>query len=179
MHERKSESEVAQSCPTLSDPKDCSLSGSSVHGIFQARVLEWGAIAFSRSCTDKLLNLNLQGLLLSSLREAFSVYIQHGREFLMTKAACKEKLTEKKKKKKNSNTLRTKNNEGIIHGGTVLALQAEKVGSQCPTSWMKSPASDGRAFYFSLSHCSTLREPQAHHYVSSSHHYVSPSTQLR
>ena len=43
----KSESEVAQSCLTLSDPMDCSLPGSSVHGIFQARVLEWGAIAFS------------------------------------------------------------------------------------------------------------------------------------
>ena len=43
----KSESEIAQSCPTLSDPTDCSLPGSSVHGIFQARVLEWGAIAFS------------------------------------------------------------------------------------------------------------------------------------
>ena len=41
------ESEVAQSCPTLSDPMDCSPPGSSVHGIFQARVLEWGAIAFS------------------------------------------------------------------------------------------------------------------------------------
>ena len=45
----KSESNVAQSCPTLSDPMDCSLPGSSVHGIFQARVLEWGAIAFSLS----------------------------------------------------------------------------------------------------------------------------------
>ena len=45
----KSESEVAQSCPTLRDPMDCSLPGSSVHGIFQARVLEWGAIAFSLS----------------------------------------------------------------------------------------------------------------------------------
>ena len=44
----KSESEVAQSGPTLSDPMDCSLPGSSIHGIFQARVLEWGAIAFSR-----------------------------------------------------------------------------------------------------------------------------------
>ena len=44
----KSESEVAQSCLTLSDPIDCSLLGSSAHGIFQARVLEWGAIAFSR-----------------------------------------------------------------------------------------------------------------------------------
>ena len=43
----KSENEVAQSCPTLSDPMDCSLPGSSIHGIFQARVLEWGAIAFS------------------------------------------------------------------------------------------------------------------------------------
>ena len=41
----KSESEVVQSCPTLSNPIDCSLPGSSIHGIFQARVLEWGAIA--------------------------------------------------------------------------------------------------------------------------------------
>ena len=44
----KSESEVAQSCPTLCDPMDCSLPGSSIHGIFQARVLEWVAISFSR-----------------------------------------------------------------------------------------------------------------------------------
>ena len=44
----KSEREVAQSCLTLSDPMDCSLPGSSVHGIFQARVLEWAAIAFSK-----------------------------------------------------------------------------------------------------------------------------------
>ena len=43
----KSESEVAQSCLTLCDSMDCSLTGSSIHGIFQARVLEWGAIAFS------------------------------------------------------------------------------------------------------------------------------------
>ena len=44
----KSESEVAQSCPTPSDPVDTSLPGSSIHGIFQARVLEWVAITFSR-----------------------------------------------------------------------------------------------------------------------------------
>ena len=44
----KSENEVAQSCPTLSDPMDCSPPGPSVHGISQARVLEWGAIAFSQ-----------------------------------------------------------------------------------------------------------------------------------
>ena len=43
----KSECEVTQSCPTLHDPMDCSLPGSFIHGIFQARVLEWGAIAFS------------------------------------------------------------------------------------------------------------------------------------
>ena len=43
----KSESEVAQSCPTLGNPMDCSIPGSSIHGIFQARVLEWVAIAFS------------------------------------------------------------------------------------------------------------------------------------
>ena len=47
----KSESEVTQSCPTLSDPTDCSLPGSFVHGILQARVLEWVAIAFSTRFT--------------------------------------------------------------------------------------------------------------------------------
>ena len=47
MHESESESEVAQLCPTLSDPMDYSLPGSYAHGIFQARVLEWGSIAFS------------------------------------------------------------------------------------------------------------------------------------
>ena len=52
----KSESEVAQSCPTLSDPMDCSLPGSSVHGIFQARVLEWVAIAVS---VQKVKNLDM------------------------------------------------------------------------------------------------------------------------
>ena len=45
----KSQSEVTQSCPTLSDSKDCSLLGFSIHGIFQAKVLEWGAIAFCLS----------------------------------------------------------------------------------------------------------------------------------
>ena len=49
----KSESEVARSYPTLSNPMDCSLPGSPIHGICQARVLEWGAIAFSKeSCID-------------------------------------------------------------------------------------------------------------------------------
>ena len=48
----KSESEVAQSCLTLRDPMDCSLPGSSARGIFQARVLEWDAIAFSSETTS-------------------------------------------------------------------------------------------------------------------------------
>ena len=48
----KNESEVAQLCPTLRDPMDYSLPGSSIHGIFQARVLEWGAIAFSDGTTS-------------------------------------------------------------------------------------------------------------------------------
>ena len=48
----KSESEVAQSCPILRDPMDCSILGSSIHGIFQARVLEWGAIAFSEATLE-------------------------------------------------------------------------------------------------------------------------------
>ena len=58
----KSQSEVAQSCPTLSDPMDCSLPGSSVHGIFQVTVLEWGAIAFSENCHLALVNQSISEL---------------------------------------------------------------------------------------------------------------------
>ena len=54
----KSEREVAQSCLTPSDPMDCSLPVSSIHGIFQARVLEWGAIAFSKAKRE-LCNMKL------------------------------------------------------------------------------------------------------------------------
>ena len=50
--------EVAQSCPSLSNPMDCSLSGSSIHGIFQAGVLEWGAIAFSEATLEPRPNLS-------------------------------------------------------------------------------------------------------------------------
>ena len=56
----KRESEVAQLCPTLSDPMDCSLPGSSVHGIFQARVLEWGAIAFFGEVELEIAKSNLR-----------------------------------------------------------------------------------------------------------------------
>ena len=56
----KSENEVAQSCPTLSDPMDCSLPGSSVHGIFQARVLEWVAIVFSKESSLSPLKISFK-----------------------------------------------------------------------------------------------------------------------
>ena len=72
----KSDSEVAQSCPTLSDPMDCSLPGSSIHGIFQARVLEWGAIAFSacRAYTGRIHCLS-QRLLRSSQKDSYLLLI--------------------------------------------------------------------------------------------------------
>ena len=65
----KSESEVAQSCPTLSDPMDCSLPGSSVHGIFQARVLEWGAIAFSNAVDYNPPESSVRGILQARILE--------------------------------------------------------------------------------------------------------------
>ena len=56
----KSESEVAQSCVTLHDRMDCSLPGSPIHGIFQSRVLEWGAIAFSETAQLEVRNCRLE-----------------------------------------------------------------------------------------------------------------------
>ena len=70
----KSESEVAQSCPTLSDPMNCSLPGSSVHGIFQARVLEWVAIALSEEQCYSMLNPGLSLLCVPRL----SSFLSHG-----------------------------------------------------------------------------------------------------
>ena len=71
----KSESEVAQSCPTLSDPMDWSLPGFSIHEIFQARVLEWGAIAFSTLSTQK------QSFLLSVYSFSFlTLYFFNGKD---------------------------------------------------------------------------------------------------
>ena len=66
----KSEGEGAQSYPTLSDPMNCSPPGSSVHGIFQARVLEWGAIAFSKIYTVETYYLIVYQLLPFQIEEA-------------------------------------------------------------------------------------------------------------
>ena len=91
----RSESEVVQSCPTLSDPMDCRLPGSSIHGIFQARVLEWGAIAFSSFLLQAFYS-DTPGLiphvgcyLLSDLREvscssSFSLFIWKGDILIIT-----------------------------------------------------------------------------------------------
>ena len=64
----KSESEVAQLCLTLHDPMDCSLPGSSIHGIFQARVLEWVAIAFSMINLDSVLLIKIKYVLQTKVR---------------------------------------------------------------------------------------------------------------
>ena len=85
----KSESEVAQSCLTLSDPMDCSPPGSSVHGIFQARVLEWGAIAFSICLPTRfyliwapstILVISFASLLLCTLAQAVKSSLQCSEE---------------------------------------------------------------------------------------------------
>ena len=72
----KSESEVAQSCPTLSDPMNCSLPGSSIHGIFQARVLEWGASAFSGILILGSVNYEVCDLRVFNCSESQSLHLQ-------------------------------------------------------------------------------------------------------
>ena len=72
----KSEREVTQSCPTLLDPMDCSLPGSSIHGIFQAKVLEWGAIAFSE-CTFRTDLFRTDWFDLLAVQGTFKSLLQH------------------------------------------------------------------------------------------------------
>ena len=71
----KSESEVAQLCPTLSNPMDCSLPGSSVHGIFQAGVLEWGAIAYPLGQLNAQNTKCWQGYRLSAIWYVFNLHV--------------------------------------------------------------------------------------------------------
>ena len=73
----KSESEVAQSCPTLLEPMDCNLPGSSAHGIFQARVLEWGAIAFSEILYYCTFNRLLYGINITFMPWETKIFMQH------------------------------------------------------------------------------------------------------
>ena len=75
----KRESEIAQSCPTLSNPMDCSPPGSSIHGIFQVRVLEWGATAFSNVQRLEEANFNFS---LISREKFYLLKLKNGRGFL-------------------------------------------------------------------------------------------------
>ena len=68
---KESESEVTQSCPTLCDPMDCSLSGSSVHGIFQVRVLQWVTISFSGPYFVRTLHHELSWVALHGMAHCF------------------------------------------------------------------------------------------------------------
>ena len=79
----KSESEVAQSCPTLSGPMDRSPAGSSIYGIFQARVLEWGAIAFSNQVLKRHIQkhkerLQIKSFLQTSFPQIISLEMMKG-----------------------------------------------------------------------------------------------------
>ena len=77
----ESESEVAQSCPTLSDPMDCTLPGSSIHGVFQPRVLEWGAIAFSEHTHTTIYQIIKKDLLQSTETSTqYSIIIYMGKD---------------------------------------------------------------------------------------------------
>ena len=82
--EVKSESEVAQSCPTLSDPMDCSLPGSSIHGIFQARVLEWGCHCLLRIVNLVNLKLKPQTQLLFIKENSSLVSLNDTEDYTMT-----------------------------------------------------------------------------------------------
>ena len=84
----KSQSKVVQSYPTLRDPMDCSLSGSSIHGIFQATVLEWGAIAFSMTNLDSVLKSRDITLLTK-------VYVIKAMVFPVVMYGCESWTTEK------------------------------------------------------------------------------------
>ena len=77
----KSESEVAQSCPTPSDFMDCSLPGSSIHGIFQARVLEWVAVAFSK------VRISIRRMVPSLSMSSFSI-VQKSQEFVAVEVSA-------------------------------------------------------------------------------------------
>ena len=87
----KSETEVAQSCPTLGDPMDCSLPGSSIHGISQARVLEWGATAFSDDKPRqhiKRKDITLPTMVLIVKAMVFPVVIYGYESWTIKKAEC-------------------------------------------------------------------------------------------
>ena len=128
----KSESEVTQSCPTLRDPMDCSLPGSSVHGIFQARVLEWVAIAFSvLLCTLGHHNLSLGTLhKAEQARDAFKL---HG-SVQFSRSGVSDSATPR-----------------IAARQASLSITNPQVHSNsCPSSWLCHPAISSSVVPFSF-----------------------------
>ena len=97
----KSESEVTQPCLTLSNPMDCTLPGSSIHGIFQAKVLEWGATAFSDTFTggDQRTILLLISLFSHSFDQHFTKLLKLGRSSLFCLNQCGKPCEESPKPK--------------------------------------------------------------------------------
>ena len=95
----KSESEVAQLCPTLSDSMDCSPPGSSVHGIFQARVLEWGAIAFSNAILEQPQNCKFH--LLNLVIASFLMYVHVINILCLTDPLCQSEFSQENSCNKN------------------------------------------------------------------------------
>ena len=81
----KSQSEVTQLCPTLSDPMDYSPPGSSVHGIFQARKLEWGAIAFSIALTRRTFVVEVTSLLFNMLSRLVIAFLPRSKRLLISR----------------------------------------------------------------------------------------------
>ena len=94
MHE--SESEVAQSCPTPSDPMDCSPPGSSVRGIFQARVLEWGALPSPRDNSThghyQMVNTEIRGIIFFAAEDGEALYSQQKQDWELTVAQIMNSL---------------------------------------------------------------------------------------
>ena len=116
----KSESEVAQSCLPLSDPMDCSLPGSSVHGIFQARVLEWGAIAFSSY------NLNMH-LSCDPAIPLLGIYPRAMKHISKNSGLrCSQSLYSQPQTEDNRNIHQLENAEKVIHLHTGRPLSKKK-----------------------------------------------------
>ena len=90
----KSESEVTQLCPTLCDPLECSPPGSCVHGIFQARGLEWAAIAFSEGEPSKIVNLKLSLWVLAFTSGVSSAFSYRSPRFLCAFLLCSLQISD-------------------------------------------------------------------------------------
>ena len=135
------ESEVAQSCPTLFDPVDCSLPGSSVHGILQARILEWVAISFSRGSSwprDQTQISHFAGrrFNLWATREALSNYLN----FILNVAAPPPPQVSLIKEDKGEpwESERTQRNDGLGHS-QYFSIMSKLTSNSASLPWYPTP----------------------------------------